>query len=64
MIKAEVKNGELIISGIGFDSKGTISGSGKSTVHASTRGNVPVIVKDGKKEIHCSIGINLYSKRV
>jgi len=56
-MKAELKEGKLVIE-IEYDKKGFKSQSGKSLVHASTKGNMPVSL-DGKV---IKIGINAYSE--
>lgn len=56
---AEVKNGKLIIT-LDLDETGKRSTSGKSTVHASTRGNMTTAcLVNGKPLI---IGVNAYTK--
>ena len=57
-MKAEVKGNKLIIE-VDFDEKGTISASGKSRVHATTRGNQPTTVEVGGKSL--VIGLNAYT---
>jgi hypothetical protein len=62
MLKAELKDGNIVLT-MPFDKKGISSASGKSTVHASTRGNQTVSVKDGKSTLFLSAGVNVYSKK-
>jgi hypothetical protein len=57
-MKAEIKDGKLVIT-MDYDKKGSASMSGKSLVHASTRGNTPVSL-DGKV---VKIGVNAYSEK-
>lgn len=57
-MKAEIKDGKLVIT-MDYDKKGSESMSGKSLVHASTRGNTPVSL-DGKV---VKIGVNAYSEK-
>ena len=59
-MQASVTKDKLTIV-LDFDPKGRVSGSGKSRVHASTRGNRPAIVKIDGKELELTIGINAYS---
>lgn len=60
-MQVEIKDGKIVIT-MDYDRKGTPSKSGKTMVHASTRGNLPVSVKDGKDNKILSIGVNAYSK--
>ena len=62
MLSAELVNGNLVLT-IPFDKKGVTSASGKSQVHASTRGNQPITIKDGKNTLLLSAGVNVYSKK-
>jgi hypothetical protein len=56
-LRYEVRDGRLILS-IPFDKDGVPSSTGKTTIHASTRGNQPISV-DGHV-VH--VGVNVYSK--
>jgi hypothetical protein len=56
-MKAQIIDGSLVIT-IALDSKGAPSASGKTLVHASTRGNVTTdVVLNGKP---LTIGLNAY----
>jgi hypothetical protein len=56
-MKAQIIDGQLVIT-IALDSKGAPSASGKTLVHASTRGNVQTdVVLNGKP---LTIGLNAY----
>jgi hypothetical protein len=57
-MKAEIKEGKLVIT-LDYDKKGITSVSGKSMLHASTKGNTPVSL-DGKV---VKIGVNAYSEK-
>jgi hypothetical protein len=57
-MKAEIKGKNLVIT-IPFDETGTKSGSGKSLVHATTRGNAKTDVEVGGKPL--TIGLNAYT---
>jgi len=59
MLQAEIKNGKLVVT-IDFDEKGQISASGKSRVHASTRGNQATSTLVNGKPL--TIGLNAYTK--
>lgn len=54
-IQIEVKDGKAIIT-IDLEHRGNVSGSGKSVIVASTRGNVPI---PGTTVI---LGLNAYTK--
>jgi hypothetical protein len=56
-MKAEIVNGNLVIT-IALDKKGAPSASGKTLVHASTRGNVQTDVLLNGKPL--TIGLNAY----
>ena len=56
-IKYKVEGGKLTLE-IDTTRKGEVSGSGKSTVIASTRGNLVVPGTDGG-----TLGLNFYRKR-
>lgn len=59
-MKAQIKDGQLVIT-LPFDEAGQPSSSGKTTVHASTRGNQPTTVQvDGKTLI---VGVNAYTSK-
>jgi hypothetical protein len=56
-MNAQIIDGNLVIT-IALDVKGAPSASGKTMVHASTRGNVQTdLVLNGKKMV---IGLNAY----
>lgn len=57
---ATIKNNTLTIT-IDFDAGGTPSASGKTTVHASTRGNASTTVQVNGKTL--VIGLNAYTAR-
>lgn len=57
---AEIKGNNLVIT-IPFDKKGAPSASGKTMVHASTRGNLATTVQvDGKTLV---VGLNAYTPK-
>lgn len=59
-MKARIENGKLIIE-IEFSESGHPSASGKTLVHASTRGNqVTEVEVNGKALV---VGLNAYTKR-
>jgi len=59
-MKATIKDGKLIIE-IEFSESGHPSASGKTLVHASTRGNlVTEVTVNGKPLI---VGLNAYTRR-
>ena len=57
---AEIKGSNLIIT-IPFDPKGAPSASGKTTVHASTRGNSSTTVQVNGKTL--VVGLNAYTAK-
>lgn len=58
MATAEIKDGKLIVT-LDLDLKGTPSASGKTLVHASTRGNMQTTcMVNGKALV---IGVNAYT---
>ena len=56
-MKATLKNNVLTLE-IPFDAAGTVSGSGKSTIHASTHGNQAIAIAGDV----FSVGVNVYKK--
>lgn len=54
------KNGDLVIT-VPVDEQGTPSGSGKSLIHASTRGNVKTDLEINGQPVVLSL--NVYTKR-
>jgi hypothetical protein len=58
-MKVEIKGKTLVVS-IDLDETGVPSTSGKSKVHASTRGNIPTSVTVGGKTLILSL--NAYTK--
>ena len=59
-MKVELKGSDLVIT-IPYDKAGAASASGKSIVHASTRGNQTVGVAGAPGGV-LTIGLNVYSK--
>jgi hypothetical protein len=58
-MKAEIKGDNLIIT-IPFDKAGQRSATGKTMVHASSKGNIDTgVVHNGEKLI---VGLNAYTK--
>lgn len=57
--KVEIKGDSLIIT-LPFSKEGKKSASGKSTVHASTKGNMETTVDVGGKSL--VVGVNAYTK--
>jgi hypothetical protein len=58
-MKTEIKGKTLVIT-IDLDEAGVPSTSGKSKVHASTRGNIPTPVMVGGKPL--VVSVNAYTK--
>ena len=59
-MKVEIKADKLVIE-MPFNKKGTVSGSGKSDVHASTNGNKDTgVVVNGKPLM---LGLNAYTSK-
>lgn len=58
-IVAEEIDGRLVLS-IDLSAPTTLSSTGKTQIVASTRGNKPVAVSDGKRILN--IGVNVYEK--
>lgn len=58
-MQVELKDGKLIIT-IDFDPKGAISSTGKSRVHASTKGNKTTTVDVNGKPL--VVGVNAYTQ--
>lgn len=58
-MNAEIKGKNLVIT-LPFNPKGTVSGSGKSNVHATTRGNKSLDVAGVPGGV-LTIGINAYT---
>jgi hypothetical protein len=59
-MEATIKGGKLIIT-IDFNEAGTPSASGKTNVHASTRGNLTSTVKVNGKTL--VVGLNAYTAK-
>lgn len=59
-IEAKIEKGKLIITA-DVDEQGQPSGSGKTTVHVSTHGNITLPVQVNGKPL--VLGLNAYTKR-
>jgi hypothetical protein len=59
-MEATIKGGKLIIT-IDFDQTGSPSASGKTNVHASTRGNLTTTVQVNGKTL--VVGLNAYTAK-
>ena len=57
-MKAEIKNNKLVIE-LELDKNGVPSASGKTKVHATTRGNVKTSIEVNGKSL--TIGVNAYT---
>lgn len=62
-IEVTIEDGQITIT-LPFNEKGTVSTSGKSNIHASTRGNQQVTVEDDQgQEYVLNVGVNVYTAR-
>ena len=59
-MKFSLKDGVLTIT-VTLDEAGEVSASGKSLVHASTRGNTDTGIKVGGKSL--IVGLNAYTRK-
>lgn len=58
------KHGHRLLISLPWDPNGTKSASGKTQVHASTRGNKPLTLSlsDDKGTFEANAGVNVYTK--
>lgn len=56
MVQGEIKDGKLTLT-LDFDKAGSVSASGKSNVHSSTRGYVPLEVPGGNGQYKVNLNV-------
>lgn len=61
ILKCEVNEAEQTLTLVlPWDDKGEVSSSGKSLVHATTKGNQAVAIQDGRQ---IKVGVNVYAPK-